>query len=70
LAELLMCLREATATLLRKPISPGKFNGFEFEKDFWHICSAWSEDHKWQVSWRLKTWKTLLKHIFIIYSAP
>ena len=34
LAELLMCLREATATLLRKPISPGKFNGFEFEKDF------------------------------------
>ena len=21
-------------------------NNFEFEYDFWHICSAWSEDHK------------------------
>ena len=27
-------------------------NGFEFEKAVWHMCSAWSEDHIWQVSWR------------------
>jgi hypothetical protein len=28
-------------------------NGFEFETAVWQICSAWSEDHICQVSWRL-----------------